>query len=119
METLNISFEQVEKVYVGKNHCYRCGCRGKYWYPTHTDQQKSCGYVVEEQYSDKKVKSLITRANTLLNTGEGKLEERNDNWVQVSYGNDRAITIYLKKSQSFMSKGFCTPETTKRNFEVL
>lgn len=70
--------ENVGKIYVGRDSGCRCGCHGKY----HTEP--------------KKLKSLITRAKNLWLSNESEMTDSNYQYVNISYGNDRAICIYFK-----------------------
>lgn len=77
---------QVSKVYSGKDNCCRCGCKGTYTYTSFAKDSRSL-------VNDKKVKSSLTRAKNMLRANEAEFED-GGNHVNVSYGNDRALTFY-------------------------
>jgi hypothetical protein len=90
MEELKLSVEQVEKVYAGRDSGCRCGCHGTYTY--YAENPQNAGQIA----SNGRVKSIVTRAMRLVASGEGKITDRSDKYVNVSHGNNRAICIYLK-----------------------
>jgi len=95
MENLDLSFENIKKVYVGRDSGCRCGCHGKYTYTSHTNPTNStvlAGCII----NDRRVKSTITRAKNLLENGEGKITDSMKSYVNISYGNDRAICFYYE-----------------------
>lgn len=70
---------RIEKVYSGRDNCCRCGCRGKYYTP-----------------ENKMFKSIMKRAlEKLSNPMDVEIKEYG-NYFNISYGNDRAYTIYFK-----------------------
>jgi hypothetical protein len=83
-----IDIESVEKLYVGKGNCCRCGCRGEYYYL--------------EQYRDKIQRSLKKMAS-----GKYQIESIEDYIFDMTisetyddYGDLKATrvhTIYLKE----------------------
>lgn len=88
MKNLNLTFTQITSIYVGRDSGCRCGCHGKYYYSSIHAQPHST-------VNDKQVRRNLFRAETLLETGEGKITDRTDNYINISHGNDRAICIYL------------------------
>lgn len=64
------------KVYSGRDHVCRCGCAGKYYYA-----------------GDKLFKTIVNRA--IKKIAEGNELEVQSDYVNVSYGDDRAYTIYF------------------------
>lgn len=67
------------KIYSGKDNCCRCGCKGKYYEP-----------------KDKMFKSMLDRSvNKFLS--EDSTVDVYGNYINISYGNDRAYTIYFEK----------------------
>lgn len=65
-----------QKVYSGRDHVCRCGCAGKYYYRDH-----------------KLFRSIIGKA--IRKITEGNELEVTDQYINVSYGDDRAYTIYF------------------------
>lgn len=78
-----IELDQVKKVYVGADNCCRCGCRGNYIYT---------GFLPKD---DKRVKTLLTRAKNMVESGKGEITDESEEYINISYGNNRAITIYF------------------------
>lgn len=81
------AIEKISQVYVGKDaHC-RCGCAGNYTSSSHAIEPRS-------RVSDAYVQTQITRAKNLILQGLAKVEV-SGNYVNVSYGTNRAITFYI------------------------
>ena len=87
MKLQEINLDQVSTVYVGlDNHC-RCGCGGTY---ANTSYMEGAGDEVDDKLALRrlnKAKKLALQPDTEV--------EYNDTFINVSYGNNRAITIYL------------------------
>jgi hypothetical protein len=88
--TLKFEAEQVEKVYTGRDSGCRCGCHGTYTYRVDNP------VIPREIACNGRVKSSVTRARKLVASGEGKITDSNESYLNVSFGNDRAICIYFK-----------------------
>lgn len=76
----SIKLTDIEKIYIGRNSGCRCGCHGKYI------------YVADNEI---RAKSLFTRARNLVYSGDAEIDENCDSYMNISFGNDRAICIYL------------------------
>lgn len=71
-------FGRITKIYVGQDHCCRCGCRGRY------------------HEGDEITRRNIAHAVRILALG-GKCEiDEGCPYVNIPYGDDRAITIYFE-----------------------
>jgi len=82
MNLVELTVEQIEKVYVGKDNGCRCGCHGTYTYTSE---------------NERKVRSVLKRAQKQVATGVGFITDRGADYLNVSYGNDRAVCIYVIK----------------------
>ena len=71
-------FGPIERIYVGQDHCCRCGCRGRYY---------------EEGQISKHNLSFVLRI--MAAGAECEIDEGRP-YVNLSYGDDRAVTIYFK-----------------------
>lgn len=76
----NLKIEQIEKIYNGQDKACRCGCKGSY------------------AYDEKKIKMRLNRALKLVKNGEATPEWLGSDCINVSFGDNRAITIYLKEA---------------------
>lgn len=76
-----ISLSQVDKVYIGKGNCCRCGCGGEY-------------YTAEE--NPKKVKNALEK----MSSGIYEVESIDDNIFEIEISSNakstKVICIYLK-----------------------
>lgn len=71
--------KQIEKIYSGRDHCCRCGCGGKYYYP-----------------QDRMFNSILKKAMAKMNDSTSQVDDCGQ-YINISYGcNDRAYTIYYK-----------------------
>jgi hypothetical protein len=84
-EVLDLEISRVSTVYLGRDNCCRCGCGGDYVYTSYMDQPRGTVNDSLALRRIKQAKKLIT---------EGKEWYFGGNYINVSYGNDRAITIY-------------------------
>lgn len=75
---MNIDPATVERVYVGKDHACRCGCKGAY------HEAGTPGFI-----------RAIKKAEKLVNVEHVKVDDDGGH-VNVPYGNDRAITLYFR-----------------------
>lgn len=82
----DIKLDQVEQVYIGKDNVCRCGCAGDY-VSTSFNTRK-------EEHNDKLALMRIKSAQKKAKAGEAKVDY-GPSYINVSYGIDRAITIYL------------------------
>ena len=76
----NLKIEEIEKVYSGQDNACRCGCKGDY------------------AYDEKKIKMRLNRALKFIKNGEATFEQIGNTCINVSFGDNRAITIYLKEA---------------------
>jgi len=89
MKNLNgKSITDIEQIYIGRDSGCRCGCHGTY--TRYYKDPKNAG----ESASNSRVKSLFTRANNLIVSGDGQVTDDSPRYFNVIYGNNRAITIY-------------------------
>ena len=89
MDTLIINLNEVDKVYVGRDSGCRCGCHG-----TYTEYHKN-PKSFDEDRDNNRVEHTIKRARRMLEKGVAKVKDSERGYINISYGNDRAITIYL------------------------
>jgi len=75
----NFTTENVEKVYIGRDHGCRCGCHGTY---TYTEDDTT------------KVKKLLTRAKNLILIDGAEITDAGKTYTNISFGKNRAICIY-------------------------
>jgi hypothetical protein len=76
-----ITFDKVDKVYIGKGNCCRCGCGGEY-------------YTAEE--NPKKVKNALEK----MSSGIYEVESIDDNIFEIEISSNakhtKVICVYLK-----------------------
>jgi hypothetical protein len=83
---MNCTIANVSQVYIGKdNHC-RCGCGGEYTATSYMQNPRS-------EVNDKLVEKQLNRAKKLISGGVK--HEFNGTYVNISTGNNRALTIYF------------------------
>lgn len=75
---IKLRAEPVEKIYSGRDHVCRCGCAGKYYYS-----------------NDKMFQRILKRAVAKSYEQDVDIDEQ-PTYVNISYDNDRAYTIYYK-----------------------
>ena len=83
----NLKISDISQIYQGKDNACRCGCKGTYVASSFMLNPRS-------DVDDKKILSRLERAIKLVDANEADIEN-NGNHINVSFGNDRAITIYL------------------------
>lgn len=83
---LNAKLSQVSQVYVGKDHCCRCGCGGTYVSTTYMKDARST-------VNDSLAQRRLTKAQKLVR--EGASVDYQGSYVNVVSGNNRAITVYF------------------------
>jgi hypothetical protein len=92
MNIQEIQLDQISQIYIGKDRCCRCGCGGKYVSTSFMENPRN-------DVNDKLANSRLKKAKKLaLNTNS--VIEYGDNYINIGYGDNRAITIYtdeLKK----------------------
>jgi hypothetical protein len=87
MNIQEIQLNQISQIYIGKDRVCRCGCAGEYVSTSFMEDPRN-------DVDDKLAESRLKRAKKLaLNTNS--VVDYCDNHINVSYGKDRAITIYL------------------------
>ena len=72
-----IKFENVKQIYSGQDQVCRCGCKGKYFEPG------TVGFTMG-----------VNKMRKMLCEGTAKVEAE-CNYVNVSFGNGRALTAYF------------------------
>jgi hypothetical protein len=72
--------EKVTKIYMGKDNCCRCGCAGEYVYPGDSKFERRLKMFQKKFWES-------TPENRDIELGQ---------YVDVSYGNNRALTVYFK-----------------------
>ena len=87
MKIQEIQLDQISQIYLGKNHYCRCGCGGTYVSTSYMEDPRN-------DVDDKLAGSRLKRAKKLaLNTDS--VVDYSDNHINIGYGDNRAITIYL------------------------
>ena len=83
---LSATLNQISQVYLGKDRCCRCGCGGDY---------TATSYMVDPRsdVNDALVAKRLARAQRLVKSGADV--EYDDTYVNISTGNDRALTFYF------------------------
>jgi hypothetical protein len=87
MNIQEIQLNQISQIYLGKDRVCRCGCAGKY---VSTSYMKNPRNDVD----DKLALSRLKRAKKLALNTDSEVEY-SGNYINIGYGDDRAITIYL------------------------
>lgn len=80
MNIQDIQLSQVKQIYSGQDNACRCGCKGTY---------VSC-----DDLHNNALKTRLKRVKKLALL-PGTEVEYDINYINVSYGNNKAITIYL------------------------
>ena len=88
MTLQEIQLNQISQIYVGKDRCCRCGCGGKYIATTFMESPRT------DIIDNRRAQSNLNRAKR-LEARKAAIVEYGDNHINVGYGNNRAITIYL------------------------
>ena len=84
---LTSTFNDFSQVYYGKDNICRCGCRGEYVATTKMIKPRS-------MVSDELVEKRLVRAQKMIKKNDCKVEF-GDSYINISYGNDRALTFYF------------------------
>lgn len=69
------AMNEITKAYIGRDKCCRCGCKGTYY------------------EDEKNIKRLYNKVLRAMAAGE-TVEDEGD-YINYSYGNDRAVTLYF------------------------
>lgn len=72
----------IDKIYSGADNACRCGCRGKYY-----------------EADNRMFKSMLKKVMNKVNEGGVEIHHCEDcgvEWINISYGDNRAYTIYVK-----------------------
>lgn len=77
-----INSKVINAVYVGQDSGCRCGCNGKYYRPS-------------DDPLDDEMERMIQQALEIAE-GEGVKIKIYDDFINISYGDDRAYTIYYE-----------------------
>lgn len=85
----DLTIDKISQIYTGKDNVCRCGCAGRYVSTSAMEFPRS-------EIDDKGAQRLLNKAIKfeLEESAEIVFEET---YINISYGNDRAITIYLDK----------------------
>jgi len=83
---LESSINDFTNVYYGKDRCCRCGCRGEYISTSFMSNPRS-------PVDDDKFNKRLKRAKKLINDG-ARVEELS-NCINITYGNNLALTFYI------------------------
>ena len=80
LETLRniVKYRKITAVYQGQDSGCRCGCNGKYYHPADDEMYDVLQQAVE------------------MAENEGVGIKITDDWINISYGDDRAYTIYYE-----------------------
>jgi hypothetical protein len=93
---IELKIENISRVYAGKDSHCRCGCGGNYHSTSFMKNPRST-------VNDKVVKRHLTAAKNLLEKEECKIE-LGDTYINVSYGNNRALTFYTDELQTIQKQ---------------
>jgi hypothetical protein len=83
---LNVTLNQVSQIYVGKDHCCRCGCGGTY---VSTSFMKDARSDVNDSLAQRR----LNKAHKLVR--EGAFAEYEGSYANIVSGDNRAICIYF------------------------
>lgn len=83
---LQSEISNISQVYFGKDHCCRCGCGGTYTATSYMKDPRS-------DVNDSLVQKRLKRAKKLVL--EGAEVEYGDNFINISTGENRALTFYF------------------------
>ena len=87
MNIQGIQLDQISQIYIGKDRVCRCGCAGTYVSTSYMEDPRN-------DVDDKLAGSRLKRAKKLALNTTSEVDYQ-DTYINVSYGKDRAITIYL------------------------
>jgi hypothetical protein len=85
---LNITLNQISKVYNGKRSGCRCGCKGNYVSTSFNKNHYS-------DVNDKLVERRLEKAKLLISKGSDY--EIGDNYIDIETGDDRTLTFYFNR----------------------
>ena len=85
-EFYNFKLSQISQTYLGDDSCCRCGCRGEYTATSYHNNPRS-------EVTDSLVETRLERAKRLIR--KGNKYEIGSNNINVSTGNNRALTLYF------------------------
>jgi hypothetical protein len=87
MNIQEIQLNQVSQIYLGKDRVCRCGCKGKYISTSFMESARN-------SVNDKLANIRLKRAKKLALDNNSEVTYCGNN-INVSYGDNKAITIYL------------------------
>jgi hypothetical protein len=87
MNIQDIKLNQISQIYVGLDRNCRCGCGGTYVSTSFMEEPRN-------EVNDKLAMTRLKRAKKLALRKDVEIEYA-DIYINVGYGNNRAITIYL------------------------
>lgn len=79
---MSIDVAKITKIYMGRDRICRCGCAGEY-----VDRG--------EPMFEKRVARFLKMAETYNWSEEENAHDIGPNYMNISYGQDRALTIYF------------------------
>jgi hypothetical protein len=82
----DFKLSQISQTYLGADACCRCGCRGEYTATSYHNSPRS-------EVNDSLVETRLERAKRLIR--KGNKYEIGSNNINVSTGNNRALTLYF------------------------
>ncbi len=83
---LQSEISNISQVYLGKDHCCRCGCGGTYTATSYMENPRS-------DVDDALVSKRLKRAKKLVS--EGAEVAYGSTYVNISTGENRALTFYF------------------------
>jgi hypothetical protein len=83
---MNLTIANISQVYVGKDRHCRCGCGGDYVATSYMVNPRS-------EVNDKLVEKRLKYGKRLIESGAKA--DFNTTYVNISTGNNRALTIYF------------------------
>jgi hypothetical protein len=87
MKIQEIQLDQISQIYLGKDHFCRCGCGGTYVSTSYMNEPRN-------DVNDRLAQTRLNRAKKIALNADSEVEYCNDH-INIGYGDNRAITIYL------------------------
>ena len=82
----DLDITKISQIYQGKDNWCRCGCGGTYVATSYMKEPRS-------DVDDKLAQRRLNQAKKLVE--DGAVVDYQNTYINISYGNDRAICIYL------------------------
>ena len=86
--------KNIVKIYVGKDNCCRCGCRGDYFYKD--NNAAACNSYVKEafkRFNSMRSSSKLVKSNYMFKDVDG---DRVEGFINIPLVNDRCYCIYFR-----------------------